>query len=495
MPSPDHNFDKSLERDNSLSTTSIFSDLTAFSNLDSETPVQLKDWSAQDFSNIYVRFRPHLEKHARKFLNNPSIVEEVVQDAFLYLMTALPDLDSEVGVLRFLKWKTRLLCLDVIRAQGGNPIRNAGPLEESTGATDPDLSESMERADDAAIVRLALAQLSPRHREAIVATVFEEKSSQQAAREMGLSENAFRQLLLRARRSFKTVFVGEAEAADMSVSEALNLAAKRHRMKLISGSSLVLLLFAAFSMTPGSKPAADVVAYSAAEATQQALSEPAPEEQNVKERSYSSADSLPENSVQGNAETSAELGLSSTAAVEPESSEATNTFEDETQTVFATPSAEEVERMRYQAELAMLVANNPLQVGTHGTSTANTEADEMIIRHDLFESVELVIHFGTCEAGSDSKPCKIYIEDSRNGNNLIWLAQTFASETVAVDGSAGRIVDVVATDFLVGDFSGTFGNVAVDAHTQGTLEYLRFNIEFKAPEVNVISLEFIKSGI
>lgn len=491
MSSPDQNFDESSEVDNSLSKAGVFSNFAAPTNLDSETPVQLREWSAQDFSNIYVRFRPHLERHARKFLSNPSTVEEVVQDAFLYLMTALPDLDSEVGVLRFLKWKTRLLCLDVIRAQGGNPIRNAEPLEESTAATDQDLSESIERADDAAIVRLALAQLSPRHREAIVATVFEEKSSQQAAKDMGLSENAFRQLLLRARRSFKTVFVGEAEAANMSVSEALNLAAKRHRLKIISGSSLVLVLFAAFTFAPNSELPNDVAASSAAEPMQSALPAPAPEEQ----QGGSTTNSPPEESTVDSFEIPVNQALVFAELDEPESQEVTDNFEGQAQTGLSTPSAEDQERRRLQVELSSLVANNPLQVGTSGTSTAITAADEMLIRHDVFEGVELVIHLGGCEAEVASKPCKIYVEDSRNGNNLIWLAQTFASDPVVVSGSSARTIDVVATDFLVGDFGGTFGNVAVDASTTGALEYLRFKIEFEGQRVNVMSLELLKSGI
>ncbi len=81
---------------------------------DTLTPAVLKDWTAADFASIYVRFRPHLERHARRFLSNPSQVEEVVQDAFLYLMTTLPELDSEIGVLKFLKWKTSPLTLNVI---------------------------------------------------------------------------------------------------------------------------------------------------------------------------------------------------------------------------------------------------------------------------------------------------------------------------------------------------------------------------------------------
>lgn len=63
----------------------------------------LKEWSAKDFASIYIRLRPHLERNARRYLSNPVQAEEVVQDEFLYLMTSLPELDSELGVLKFLK--------------------------------------------------------------------------------------------------------------------------------------------------------------------------------------------------------------------------------------------------------------------------------------------------------------------------------------------------------------------------------------------------------
>jgi RNA polymerase sigma-70 factor (ECF subfamily) len=81
-------------------------------------PVKLKEWKAEEFASIYVRFRPHLERHARKWLSNQSQVDEVVQDAFLYLMVSLPELDSEIGVLKFMKWKVKNLCLDIYRASG-----------------------------------------------------------------------------------------------------------------------------------------------------------------------------------------------------------------------------------------------------------------------------------------------------------------------------------------------------------------------------------------
>jgi RNA polymerase sigma-70 factor (ECF subfamily) len=212
---------------------------------DSLTPAVLKDWSAKDFASIYVRFRPHLERHAKRFLNNSSQVEEVVQDAFLYLMTTLPDLDSELGVLRFLKWKTRLLALDVIRA---NSRVSLAPLDEhgEFEANIPEISQDLERADDAAIVSLALAKLQPRHREALIATLYEEKSKQVVSAQMGLSENAFRQLLFRSRSAFKKALIGEAETAGLSMSGILSLAARKAaadsgKIASVAGAFLLVL--------------------------------------------------------------------------------------------------------------------------------------------------------------------------------------------------------------------------------------------------------------
>lgn len=193
---------------------------------DSLTPVVLKEWTAKDFSSVYVRFVPHLEQHAKRFLASPLEVEEVVQDAFLYLMTSLPELDSELGVLKFLKWKVRLLALDVIRAKARSiETTNAAPQELADDS--PSVDVRLERADDAAIVALALSKLNPRHREAIVATVYEEKSHETVAIQMGISENAFRQLLFRAKAAFRRSLVGEASVKGKSIPEILLLASKR----------------------------------------------------------------------------------------------------------------------------------------------------------------------------------------------------------------------------------------------------------------------------
>jgi RNA polymerase sigma factor (sigma-70 family) len=205
----------------------------------------LKDWSAQDFANIYTRFRPHLERHARRFLRSQHQVDEVVQDAFLYLMVTLPELDSEIGVLRFLKWKVRLLCLDVIRASGRAIINNIDEIAEPA-SSDGEVGSEMEHIEDAAIVRLALSKLNPRHREVLLASMYEEKSTREIATQVGLTENATLQLIFRARSAFKKALLGDnVDTAGMSVSAILSVAARKaaHEAKKVSAQAMVFVLF------------------------------------------------------------------------------------------------------------------------------------------------------------------------------------------------------------------------------------------------------------
>lgn len=217
---------------------------------DSQTRAVLEEWTARDFASIYVRFKPHLEYHARRFLDNPSEAEEVVQDAFLYLMTSLPELDSELGVLKFLKWKVRLLAVDLYRSKTKAHLVSLDPQSQLS-----DLSEEpsleIERADAAAVVALALAKLQPRQREALYATLYEGRTFSEVSTQMGVSENALRQLIFRARNSFKAALIGEADTRGKTVSEILTIASKRvAKAGTFVPALLVVLTIALGSFSP-----------------------------------------------------------------------------------------------------------------------------------------------------------------------------------------------------------------------------------------------------
>jgi RNA polymerase sigma factor (sigma-70 family) len=205
----------------------------------------LREWKVEDFSSAYLTHRDHLVTYAKRFLPNGWEAEEVVQDAFLYLMTALPELDSEIGVLRFLKWKTKMLAIDINRSKYRSQETTLEVLPE-VESVELDPVESITRADDAAIVKLALAKLSDRQKDALIATQLEGKSIELVAEEMGLSSNAFRQLLHRARAAFKVALVGEAEIRGLTATQILSVAARKAAASSITkagaASVFVLLL-------------------------------------------------------------------------------------------------------------------------------------------------------------------------------------------------------------------------------------------------------------
>jgi RNA polymerase sigma-70 factor (ECF subfamily) len=212
-------------------------------------PVKLKEWKAEEFASIYVRFRPHLERHARKWLSNQSQIDEVVQDAFLYLMVSLPELDSEIGVLKFMKWKVKNLCLDIYRASGRAYIKSIDDISEPI-ALNAELGSELERAEDAAVVRLALSKLNPRHREVLLASIYEEKTTAEIAAQVGLSENATLQLLFRARGAFKKALLGDVDTNGMSMGAILSVAARKaaEEAKKVGVQAMVLVLFLAVSV-------------------------------------------------------------------------------------------------------------------------------------------------------------------------------------------------------------------------------------------------------
>ena len=345
---------------------------------DSLTPAVLKDWSAADFASIYVRFRPHLERHARRYLVNPSQVEEVVQDAFLYLMTTLPELDSEVGVLKFLKWKTRLLCLDVIRI---NSRVSIAPLDDQPeiAANTPEMSLEMERADDAAVVSLALAKLQPRHREVLIASIYEEKSTDAVAEQLGLSENATRQLLFRARSAFKKALIGEVETAGMSAGQILSVAARKAAAdsgKYVAAAGAFLLVMAvSFGVLPNINQTT----------TNQIASAPTESTESVSPGSAGSGTTSDETSATESVEAPAsavapaESPVESTEAIDVASTQTVS--ESVTQGPARTPNAVQAstvvasgpEPIFDEASVATILATNVSQAGYYTNSYASSD--------------------------------------------------------------------------------------------------------------------------
>ncbi|MFZ9309536.1 MAG: RNA polymerase sigma factor [Candidatus Nanopelagicales bacterium] len=223
------------------------------SELEFSGPVSVKSWTSEDFAKVYVRYRPRLESYARKFLRDQTEIDEVIQDAFMYLFLSQPELDSEIGVLKFLQWKTRLLCLDIIRVQGRRPLTVLDDTENydfKLKATDSPADE-YEKMFDVAIVHAALSRIPDRQREALIRAEFGEQSAAQIGQDLGVSENAVRQLLMRARRSFRTELLEQVNIAGIDISEVLSVAVRKAKEVSKNAGAMIIALLLPIAVTLG----------------------------------------------------------------------------------------------------------------------------------------------------------------------------------------------------------------------------------------------------
>jgi RNA polymerase sigma factor (sigma-70 family) len=212
---------------------------------ESDNAVSVASWTSEDFAKVYVKYRPRLESYARKFLRDQSEIDEVIQDAFMYLFLSQPELDSEIGVLKFLQWKTRLLCLDIIRVQGRRPLAILDdPDNHDLDFNSTESAEDeYEKMFDVAIVHAALSRIPDRQREALIRAEFGEQSAAEIGAELGVSENASRQLLMRARRSFRNELLEQVSIAGIDVSEILSVAVRKAKeISKNAGAMIVALL-------------------------------------------------------------------------------------------------------------------------------------------------------------------------------------------------------------------------------------------------------------
>jgi len=166
-------------------------------------------WTVAEFGAFYTEHRSELLAHANRVLKDSAKAEEITQDALIKFMLAAPELESSEHALSYLHRTIENLCIDVFRLEGRRPnlvvLDDATAEIEASWAVDGDHSAGISAAEDAAIIRQALALLSPAERAAIVMWEMEGRSTQEIAAELGIKESAVRHTLSRARASLRRI--------------------------------------------------------------------------------------------------------------------------------------------------------------------------------------------------------------------------------------------------------------------------------------------------
>jgi RNA polymerase sigma factor (sigma-70 family) len=169
-------------------------------------------------------------------------------------MLAAPELESTDHALGYMHRTIENLCIDIFRIEGRRPnlvvLDDASAELESTWVDNKDHVDLIAAADDAAIVRQALAMLSPAERAALVMWEMEGRSTSEIAAELGIKESAVRHTVSRARASLRRVMselIVDKErgltALDM-LSTTYKKAAQIAKKSSKAALSLILVFFA-----------------------------------------------------------------------------------------------------------------------------------------------------------------------------------------------------------------------------------------------------------
>jgi RNA polymerase sigma factor (sigma-70 family) len=222
-------------------------------------------WTVGDLGAFYTQHRAELHAHASRVLKDQIKAEEITQDALIKFMLAAPELESEEHALSYLHRTIENLCIDLFRAEGRRPnlvvLDDAQAEVEAAWQNNGDHSAAMSAAEDAAIIRQALALLSPAERAALVMWEMEGRSTEEIAAELGIKESAVRHTVSRARASLRkvlsTLVVNEEtgltalDALSTTYKKAAELAQKSSKAAL--SLLLVITAFLGFNSLTGSE--------------------------------------------------------------------------------------------------------------------------------------------------------------------------------------------------------------------------------------------------
>ncbi|WP_144151595.1 RNA polymerase sigma factor [Paraburkholderia sp. BCC1885] len=161
---------------------------------------------------LVSRKLPRLLALATRMLGDRMEAEDVAQEAFVRIWKQAP-LWKE-GEARFDTWIHRValnLCYDRLRGRREDPV--AEPPDQADPQALPDLQLEARVRDER--VRIALAALPTRQREALVLNYYQELSNIEAAALMGITVDALESLLVRARRNLRAQLAGSGFSKDM----------------------------------------------------------------------------------------------------------------------------------------------------------------------------------------------------------------------------------------------------------------------------------------
>ncbi len=176
---------------------------------------RLRDGDHAAFETVVRRHGGRLLAVARRLVRNEEDARDVVQDAFLHAARALAEFRADAKLSTWLHRIVVNTALMRLRAASRRPegflddllpeFDTVGHHAEPAVALSPNPDEAVGRAEVRARVRSAVARLPEPYRAIIRLRDFEDLTTDEAARALGISPNAAKIRLHRARQALATL--------------------------------------------------------------------------------------------------------------------------------------------------------------------------------------------------------------------------------------------------------------------------------------------------
>jgi RNA polymerase sigma factor (sigma-70 family) len=180
----------------------------------------------ESYAALYDRYADQVYNYCLRLTGSPEDAADATQDAFVNVLRRLQDDDRPVlDFSSYLFAAARNESYALMRRRARTHPTDEPPelAAAMVAAAAPDVETDPERAvliqDSQEQVRLANAQLAPRHREVLALREVAGRSYEEIGQIMGISENAAAQLIWRARAKMEGALTAGAVASVVAASE------------------------------------------------------------------------------------------------------------------------------------------------------------------------------------------------------------------------------------------------------------------------------------
>ncbi|RJG21247.1 RNA polymerase sigma factor [Paenibacillus thiaminolyticus] len=166
------------------------------------------DRSSQELT--YQSYREFIYHDIYFLLQNHQLTEDVIQESFLKVIDSSPKSKNAANMKAWLKKIARNTAYDYLRKDKKYQyLSNLESIEEKelfSSEAETAVADQVEEQIRDEMLHEALDQLNERYRNVLFRYYMEDKSHRELARELGISEQASAQLLVRARKKLRYYF-------------------------------------------------------------------------------------------------------------------------------------------------------------------------------------------------------------------------------------------------------------------------------------------------